>query len=114
MVSNYHLEIKLLKLVRRRGEEQLQFYLNFTFLYIELPTFEMFFTSSNSALCHRAFPAVCYALPGGHVVDALRDDIAAALDLQKDGRRVGELVPVRQGGEAARTHHPVQLSLNGK
>ncbi len=48
------------------------------------------------------------------MVDALRDDIAAALDLQKDGRRVGELVPVRQGGEAARTHHPVQFSLHGK
>jgi hypothetical protein len=48
------------------------------------------------------------------VVDALRDDIAAALDLQQDGRRVGQLLPVRQGGEAARTHHPVQLSLHGK
>ncbi len=54
-----------------------------------------------------------YALLGGHVVDALRDDIAAALDLQQDGRRVGELVPVRQGRQAARTHHPVQLSLHG-
>ncbi len=60
------------------------------------------------------FPAVFYALPGGHVVDALRDDIAAALDLQQDGRCVGQLVPVRQGGQAARTHHPVQLSLHGK
>jgi hypothetical protein len=48
------------------------------------------------------------------VVDALRDDIAASLDLQQDGRRVGQLVPVRQGGEAARTHHTVQLSLHGK
>ncbi len=48
------------------------------------------------------------------MVDALGDDIAAALDLQQDGRRVGQLLPVRQGGEAARTHHPVQLSLNGK
>ncbi len=47
------------------------------------------------------------------MVDALRDDIAAALDLQQDGRRVGQLVPVRQGGQAARTHHPVQLSLHG-
>jgi hypothetical protein len=47
------------------------------------------------------------------VVDALRDDIAASLDLQQDGRRVRQLVPVRQGGEAARTHHPVQLSLHG-
>ncbi len=55
----------------------------------------------------------CCALPGGHVVDTLRDDIAAALDLQQDGRRVGQLLPVRQRGEAARTHHPVQLSLHG-
>jgi hypothetical protein len=46
------------------------------------------------------------------MVNPLRDDVAAALHLQQDSGSVGEAVPVRQAGQAARSHLPVQFRLH--
>jgi hypothetical protein len=50
-------------------------------------------------------------LPGRHVVDALRDDVTAAQDLQEDGGRVWQPVPVREARQATPPHLPLYLCL---
>ncbi len=46
------------------------------------------------------------------MVNALRDNVAAALHLQQDSGSVGEAVPVSQAGQAARSHLPVKFRLH--
>ncbi len=47
------------------------------------------------------------------MVNALRDDVAAALYLQQDGGGVGEAVPVRQTWKPPRPHLAIQFRLGG-
>ena len=62
-------------------------------------------------LAHRCTKDQPSSVPGGHVMEAVRDHVGTPLNLHDNCLGVGHLVPVLQPWKTIRSHHLVNLRL---